>query len=125
MDHRSLGARPAGRRSADGQPSNRRSAGPDELPGGTLPTLEISTAIDGTTVQRDNTGDLLFDPVTLVEYVSTMITLRPGDVIATGTPGGVGHARTPARYLRPGQRLVTEISGLGRCENTIVAAAGA
>jgi acylpyruvate hydrolase len=98
---------------------------PDELPGGTRPTLEISTEIDGTTVQRDNTGDLLFDPVALVEYVSTMITLRPGDVLATGTPGGVGHARTPAHYLRSGQRLVTEISGLGRCENTVVAAAGA
>ena len=52
---------------------------------------------------EDNTGDLLFDPVALVEYISTMITLQPGDVIATGTPGGVGHARKPARYLTAGQ----------------------
>ncbi|WP_448624925.1 fumarylacetoacetate hydrolase family protein [Geodermatophilus sp. URMC 64] len=94
---------------------------PDELPGGVRPRLEISTKIDGETVQKDTTGDLLFDPVALVEYVSTMITLRPGDVIATGTPGGVGHARTPARYLEVGQRLTTEIAGLGRCENTVVA----
>jgi len=48
-------------------------------------------------------------------------TLRPGDVIATGTPGGVGHARKPPRYLQPGQRLVTEVEGLGRCDNLVVA----
>jgi acylpyruvate hydrolase len=94
---------------------------PDELPGGARPALEISTKIDGETVQKDSTGDLLFDPVALIEYVSTMGTLRPGDVIATGTPGGVGHARKPARYLEVGQHLTTEISGLGRCENRVVA----
>jgi acylpyruvate hydrolase len=94
---------------------------PDELPGGVRPTLEISTKIDGETVQKDHTGDLLFDPVALVEYVSTMVTLRPGDVIATGTPGGVGHARKPARYLQVGQQLTTEVSGLGRCKNMVVA----
>jgi acylpyruvate hydrolase len=98
---------------------------PDELPGGVRPTLEISTKVDGETVQKDTTGDLLFDPVALVEYVSTIVTLRPGDVIATGTPGGVGHARTPARYLEAGQHLTTEISGLGRCENPVVADGGA
>jgi acylpyruvate hydrolase len=98
---------------------------PDELPGGVRPTLEISTKVDGETVQKDTTADLLFDPVALVEYVSTMVTLRPGDVIATGTPGGVGHARTPARYLEVGQHLTTEVSGLGRCENPVVADGGA
>ncbi|SEH02176.1 acylpyruvate hydrolase [Nonomuraea solani] len=94
---------------------------PDELPGGVRPKVDISTELDGETVQRDNTGDLLFDPVDLVEYISTMITLRPGDVIATGTPGGVGHARKPPRYLRAGQHLVTAVDGLGRCANRIVA----
>jgi acylpyruvate hydrolase len=94
---------------------------PDELPGGVRPVLEISTKIDGETVQKDSTGDLLFDPVALVEYVSTMITLRPGDVIATGTPGGVGHARRPPRYLAPGQVLTTAVAGLGECHNTVVA----
>ena len=94
---------------------------PDELPGGVRPTLDITTLLDGETMQKDNTGDLLFDPVDLVSYISTMVSLHPGDVIATGTPGGVGHARRPARYLRAGQRLVTEVSGLGRCDNTIVA----
>jgi acylpyruvate hydrolase len=93
---------------------------PDELPGGVRPALAIRSEVDGEVMQEDNTGDLLFDPVALVEYVSTMITLRPGDVIATGTPGGVGHARKPARYLQVGQKLVTEIEGLGRCENVVV-----
>jgi acylpyruvate hydrolase len=93
---------------------------PDDLPGGVRPTLDITTILDGETVQKDNTADLLFDPVALVEYVSTMVTLRPGDVIASGTPGGVGHARKPPRYMKAGQLLVTEVSGLGRCENTVV-----
>jgi acylpyruvate hydrolase len=94
---------------------------PDELPGGVRPSLPIRAEVDGEVVQEDSTGDLLFDPVALVEYLSTMITLRPGDVIATGTPGGVGHARKPARYLEAGQKVVTEIEGLGRCENLVVA----
>jgi acylpyruvate hydrolase len=94
---------------------------PDELPGGVRPVLEISTRIDGETVQKDTTGDLLFDPVALVEYVSTIGSLRPGDVIATGTPGGVGHARKPPRYLEAGQVLSTVIAGLGECHNTVVA----
>lgn len=94
---------------------------PDEPPGGVRPTLPIRAEVDGEVVQEDTTGDLLFDPVALVEYLSTMITLRPGDVIATGTPGGVGHARKPARYLQVGQKVVTEIEGLGRCENVVVA----
>ena len=94
---------------------------PEDLPGGVRPTLDITTELDGETLQKDNTADLLFDPVALVEYISTMVTLKPGDVIATGTPGGVGHARRPARYMTAGQTLVTEVSGLGRCENVVVA----
>ncbi len=93
---------------------------PDEVAGGVRPKLDISTELDGEVVQRDNTGDLLFDPVDLVEYISTIVTLKPGDVIATGTPGGVGHARKPPRYLHAGQRLVTTVEGLGRCTNRIV-----
>jgi len=93
---------------------------PDELPGGVRPTLAIRTEVDGEVMQENNTCDLLFDPVALVEYISTMITLQPGDLIASGTPGGVGHARTPARYLTAGQKVVTEVEGLGRCENLVV-----
>lgn len=92
---------------------------PDELPGGVRPELEVVLSVNGEVMQRDNTGDLLFDPVALVEYVSTIVRLNPGDVIATGTPGGVGHARTPKRYLTGGERVVAEIQGIGRLENTV------
>ncbi|MGW6401294.1 fumarylacetoacetate hydrolase family protein [Streptomyces sp. NPDC055134] len=91
---------------------------PDELPGTVRPSLRMHCTVDGEIVQDTTTSDLVFDPVALVEYLSTIITLRPGDVIATGTPGGVGHARTPRRYLTDGARLVTEIEDLGRLENT-------
>ncbi|WP_182909925.1 fumarylacetoacetate hydrolase family protein [Microbispora sp. H13382] len=92
---------------------------PDELPGGVRPELEVSLSVDGEVMQRDTTGDLLFDPVALVEYVSTVVRLNPGDVIATGTPGGVGHARDPKRYLTGGERVVAEIQGIGRLDNTV------
>ncbi len=75
---------------------------PDELPGGVRPALSLTCEVDGETVQRARTDDLVFDPVALVRYASSILTLRPGDVIATGTPGGVGHARRPARYLVDG-----------------------
>jgi acylpyruvate hydrolase len=92
---------------------------PDELPGGVRPSLTMTCTVDGDEVQRADTGDLVFDPVALVRYVSTIVTLRPGDLIATGTPGGVGHARTPARYLRRGETVVTEIDGIGRLVNVV------
>jgi acylpyruvate hydrolase len=92
---------------------------PDELPGGVRPSLTMTCSVDGDEVQRADTGDLVFDPVALVQYVSTMVTLRPGDLIATGTPGGVGHARTPPRYLSVGQTVLTEIDGIGRLVNVV------
>ncbi|MEV0183190.1 fumarylacetoacetate hydrolase family protein [Streptomyces sp. NPDC050625] len=93
---------------------------PDELPGGVRPALDVRLSVDGEVMQSDSTGDLLFDPVDLVEYVSTIVRLNPGDIIATGTPGGVGHARKPERYLLGGETIVTEIQGIGRLENRIV-----
>jgi len=96
---------------------------PDELPGGTRPKLELRAEVDGQIVQSANTGDLVFDPVALVRYISSIITLNPGDVIATGTPGGVGHARKPPRYLADGSVLITEIEGIGRLENVARAVA--
>jgi acylpyruvate hydrolase len=92
---------------------------PDELPGGPRPDLTLRTIVNDDTVQEAKTSELVFDPVDLVRYVSTIVTLRPGDVIATGTPGGVGHARTPARYLDEGDVLITEIEGIGRLENPV------
>jgi acylpyruvate hydrolase len=91
---------------------------PDELPGGVRPSLTMTCSVDGEVVQQADTADLVFDPVALVRYISTILTLQPGDVIASGTPGGVGHARIPARYLADGNVLITEISGLGRSEAT-------
>jgi len=93
---------------------------PDELPGGVRPVLDVRLSVDGEVMQSDTTGDLLFDPIALVEYVSTMVRLNPGDLIATGTPGGVGHARKPARYLVGGETVVAEIDGIGRLENVVV-----
>ncbi len=65
------------------------------------PGPNIRTIVDGELMQEASTGDLAFDPVDLVSYVSIIITLQPGDIIATGTPGGVGHARKPPRYMAP------------------------
>jgi 2-keto-4-pentenoate hydratase/2-oxohepta-3-ene-1,7-dioic acid hydratase in catechol pathway len=93
---------------------------PDELDGGVRPVCEVRLSVDDEVMQSDTTGDLLFDPVALVEYISTMITLKPGDIIATGTPGGVGHARKPERYLLGGETVVAEIAGIGRLSNRVV-----
>lgn len=95
---------------------------PDEV-GGVRPSLRVRCSVDGVVRQDDTTGDLLFDPVDLVQYVSTMVRLDPGDLIATGTPGGVGHARTPPLYLTGGEHVVCEIEGLGRLDNRVVAEA--
>jgi acylpyruvate hydrolase len=83
--------------------------------------LELRCAVDGEVVQEGNTADLVFGAAATIAYVSTILTLRPGDVIALGTPGGVGHARKPPRYLTEGAVLTTSIAGLGECRNTCVA----
>jgi acylpyruvate hydrolase len=77
------------------------------------PDAEIVCEVDGEVVQSSRISDLVFSPVELVRYISTILTLSPGDVIVTGTTGGVGHARKPPRYLRPGQKLITRIAGIG------------
>lgn len=92
---------------------------PDEI-GGVRPALKVTTTVDGRVMQSDDTGTLLFDPVYLVQYVSTVIRLNPGDMIATGTPAGVGHARDPKVYLVGGETVVTAIEGLGACTNRVV-----
>jgi acylpyruvate hydrolase len=88
----------------------------DEFTAGPLMTSEV----DGEIQQQTPTSDLVFTPEFLVSYISTIITLKPGDVIATGTPGGVGHAQDPKRYLQEGQVLVTTIEGLGQLKNRVV-----
>lgn len=86
----------------------------DAVPG------EISCAVDGDVVQKSDTADLHFNPAALIAYISQIITLTPGDLIATGTPGGVGHARKPPRYLTEGSDMVTRIEGVGECRNRCV-----
>lgn len=93
---------------------------PDEV-GGVRPALQVETIVDDQVMQSDDTGTLLFDPVHLVQYISTVIRLNPGDLIATGTPAGVGHARDPKVYLTGGETVVTRISGLGECTNRVEA----
>ena len=85
------------------------------------PGATIRSAVNGEKVQEASTDDLVHGPVDLVAYVSTIVTLRPGDLILTGTPGGVGHARKPARYLRDGDLLETSIDGIGELRNRVVA----
>jgi acylpyruvate hydrolase len=85
------------------------------------PGPTISTYVNGQQMQSAPTADLLFGPEMLVAYVSTMITLEPGDLILTGTPGGVGRAMDPPTFLGDGDILETEIDGLGRLRNRVVA----
>jgi acylpyruvate hydrolase len=81
---------------------------------------ELSTVVDGETMQSTTTDDLVFGPAALVSYISQIVTLNPGDVIASGTPGGVGHARKPPRYLTDGSVLTTSIVGIGSMTSTVV-----
>lgn len=90
---------------------------PDELPA----DAQLVTRLDGEEMQRTPVDDLVFDAVALVQYISTIFTLNPGDVIATGTPGGVGHARRPARYIAAGQTVSVSIDGIGEVVNVAVA----
>ena len=83
--------------------------------------LEIRCSVDDVVMQRSRTSDLLFGPAEIAAYASQIATLRPGDLIATGTPGGVGDARTPPAYLKPGQVLRSFIEGVGECVNHCVA----
>ncbi|MDX6337628.1 MAG: acylpyruvate hydrolase [Streptosporangiaceae bacterium] len=82
--------------------------------------LEVRCEVDGAVMQQSRTSDLLFSPADIAAYASQAITLLPGDLLLTGTPGGVGDARKPPVYLQPGQTLRTVIEGLGECVNRCV-----
>ncbi len=77
----------------------------------------IECIVDGEVMQSSNTKELCFGPIALIQYISTFITLVPGDLIVTGTPSGVGHARTPKLFIQRGQTVVTRIDGVGECRN--------
>jgi acylpyruvate hydrolase len=80
-------------------------------------SFPIECLVDGEVMQRSNTRELCFKPIELVQYISTMITLSPGDLILTGTPSGIGNQRDPKVFLKPGQTVVTRIHGIGECRN--------
>lgn len=91
---------------------------PDELPRGAS-GLRLVSRLNGEIMQDSNTGDMIFDVATLIATLSEAMTLEPGDVIATGTPSGVGYARTPPVYLKPGDCSEVEIEGIGILSNTV------
>lgn len=95
----------------------------DEAPDPTK--LRLQTRLNGTIVQDESVGELCFDVPALIEYCSSWTELLPGDVIVTGTPGGVGAGRTPPLWMKAGDLVEVEISGVGLLRNSIVEEHGA
>lgn len=93
---------------------------PDEVPAGAS-GLSIVSRLNGRTMQSANTGDMLWPVAELIVLLSECMTLEPGDVIATGTPSGVGYARKPPVFMREGDEITVEIEGLGTLRNRVVA----
>ncbi len=91
---------------------------PDELPAGAS-GLRIVSRLNGKTMQDGNTGDMIFDVASLITTLSEVMTLEVGDVIATGTPAGVGYARTPPVFMLPGDLIEVEIESIGTLSNTV------
>lgn len=85
-----------------------------------LPGASIRTLLNGTEVQRSDLSQLVFDVPTLISMVSEFTALQPGDIILTGTPGGVGYFRTPQLFLQAGDTISVDIAGVGRIDNRIV-----
>jgi 2-keto-4-pentenoate hydratase/2-oxohepta-3-ene-1,7-dioic acid hydratase in catechol pathway len=91
----------------------------DEIPNPN--TLRLRTILNGQVMQDHTTADMIFDVPALIESLSSTMTLRAGTVILTGTPQGVGFARKPPVWMKPGDRVVVEIEKIGRLENTVAA----
>jgi len=91
---------------------------PDEVD---LSSAVIRTVLNGQQVQRSDLGQLIFDVPTLISLISEFTALTPGDVILTGTPGGVGYRRKPQVFLRDGDLVSVEVAGVGRIENRVTA----
>jgi 2-keto-4-pentenoate hydratase/2-oxohepta-3-ene-1,7-dioic acid hydratase in catechol pathway len=85
--------------------------------------LDVTLTLNGEVMQSSNTRHLIFGIPELLEFLSGVFTLEPGDVVSTGTPAGVGFARKPPRYQRPGDEVVVEVQGLGQLRNPVVAEA--
>lgn len=85
-----------------------------------LSTIELSTRLNGETMQSAISQDMVFGFGELVSYCSTFVELEPGDIIVTGTPGGVGSARTPPRYLKEGDTVEVSVSQVGTLSNQVI-----
>ena len=83
--------------------------------------LDIRLSIGGEVLQSSNTRELIFKVPDLIQYISSIVTLQPGDIVSTGTPAGVGLGRTPKRWLRPGEEVAIEIDSIGRLTNPVQA----
>lgn len=81
--------------------------------------IDVELAIDGEVMQSSNTRHLIFGVAEIIEYLTRGITLLPGDVICTGTPGGVGDSRDPRRYLRAGETVSVTVGGVGTLTNPV------
>ena len=86
---------------------------------GDVPELTLTTYINGEEMQRGRLGELVFDMPALIAYCSSFTVLEPGDLLVTGTPGGVGAARVPPRWLRPGDLVEVDLGPVGRLANRI------
>jgi len=84
-------------------------------------SLEIELTVNGEMRQRSNTSDLIFKIPQLIEFISQDLTLRPGDIISTGTPSGVGAYMNPPVFLKDGDMVEISISGIGVLSNRVVA----
>ena len=82
--------------------------------------LRIETRVNGAVVQSDSTASMVFGIAETIAFLSSLMTLRPGDIIATGTPAGVGFKREPPMYLRPGDTVEVEIENVGTIRNPVV-----
>ncbi|ESR23024.1 fumarylacetoacetate hydrolase family protein [Lutibaculum baratangense] len=91
---------------------------PDEVPSGAT-GLGVRAILNGKTMQDANTDDMIFTVARSIAIVSEFMTLRPGDLIATGTPSGVGYARTPPVWMKPGDEIVVEVDRVGRISSVI------
>jgi 2-keto-4-pentenoate hydratase/2-oxohepta-3-ene-1,7-dioic acid hydratase in catechol pathway len=97
--------------------------GPGIVPRALIPDpqdLVIQTRVNGTVVQSDSTSNMVFSVAETIAFLSSLMTLRPGDIIATGTPAGVGFKREPPVYLQPGDVVEVEVEGIGTIRNPVV-----
>lgn len=96
--------------------------GPTLVPGNSIDpnALDVACRVNGETKQQSNTEQFIFDVDEVIKYISEAMTLRPGDVISTGTPGGVGIFRDPPELLKPGDAVDVEVEGIGTLTNPVV-----